>query len=97
MSKINFSLHKSKVSDPASLMPTIAGKKILMGFWHNWPAGYSDGYQGGRFVNLDLVDVPKDYNVVAVAFMKGQGIPTFKPYNLADDEFRRQVGVLRMV
>ncbi|AZE55879.1 Chitinase [Pseudomonas synxantha] len=94
MSKIDFSLHKSKVSDPASLMPIIAGKKILMGFWHNWPAGYSDGYQGGRFANLDLVDVPKDYNVVAVAFMKGQGIPTFKPYNLADDEFRRQVGVL---
>jgi chitinase len=94
MSKIDFSLLKSKVSDSASLMPSIANKKILMGFWHNWPAGHSDGYQGGQFANLDLVDVPKDYNVVAVAFMKGQGIPTFKPYNLSDDEFRRQVGVL---
>lgn len=75
-------------------MPSIANKKILMGFWHNWQAGHSDGYQGGHFANLNLVDVPKDYNVVAVAFMKGQGIPTFSPYNLSEDEFRRQVGVL---
>jgi len=94
MSKINFSLLKSSVSDSASQMPSLAGKKVLMGFWHNWPAGKGDGYQGGHFANLDLVDIPKDYNVVAVAFMKGQGIPTFKPYNLSDDEFRRQVGVL---
>ncbi|CAK9889385.1 MULTISPECIES: glycosyl hydrolase family 18 protein [Pseudomonas] len=94
MTDIDFSSLKSKVSDSASLMPSIANKKILMGFWHNWPAGHSDGYQGGQFANLDVVDVPKDYNVVAVAFMKGQGIPTFKPYNLSDDEFRRQVGVL---
>ena len=94
MTKIDFSLLKSKVSDSATLMPSIANRKILMGFWHNWPAGHSDGYQGGQFANLDLVDVPKDYNVVAVAFMKGRGIPTFKPYNLSDDEFRRQVGVL---
>ncbi|MFO2464431.1 glycosyl hydrolase family 18 protein [Pseudomonas sp. 15FMM2] len=94
MPKIDFSLLKSKVSDSASLMPSIANKKILMGFWHNWPAGHSDGYQGGQFSNLELVDVPQDYNVVAVAFMKGEGIPTFKPHNLSDEEFRRQVGVL---
>ncbi|XVJ46254.1 carbohydrate-binding protein [Pseudomonas sp. UBT] len=94
MSKIDFSLLKSTINDSASLMPDIANKKILMGFWHNWPAGHSDGYQGGHFANLELVDIPRDYNVVAVAFMKGQGIPTFKPYNLSDDEFRRQVGVL---
>ncbi|AVO60265.1 carbohydrate-binding protein [Pseudomonas chlororaphis] len=94
MTKIDFSLLKSKVNDSASLMPSIANKKILMGFWHNWPAGHGDGYQGGQFANLNLVDIPQDYNVVAVAFMKGQGIPTFKPYNLSDDEFRRQVGVL---
>lgn len=43
---------------------------------------------------MNLEDVPRDYNVVAVAFMKGSGIPTFKPYNLSDAEFRRQVGVL---
>ncbi|PRB45850.1 chitinase [Pseudomonas sp. MYb2] len=94
MSKIDFSLVQSAVSDAASLMPSIAGKKILMGFWHNWPAGPSDGYRQGRFASLSLEEVPKEYNVVAVAFMKGSGIPTFKPFNLSDAEFRRQVGVL---
>nr|AIU96334.1 chitinase [Pseudomonas fluorescens] len=94
MSKFDFTLLKSAVSDAASLMPSIAGKKILMGIWHNWPAGPSDGYQRGQFANIALHDVPKDYNVVAVAFMKGNGIPTFNPYNLSDAEFRRQVGVL---
>lgn len=94
MSKIDFSLLKSPLSDAASLMPILAGKKILMGFWHTWPAGHSDGYQRGRFANIALEDVPNAYNVVAVAFMKGNGIPTFKPCNLSDAEFRRQVGVL---
>ena len=94
MSKIDFTSLQSPLNDAASLMPSIAGKKILMGFWHNWPAGPSDGYQRGQFANMSLVDVPKDYNVVAVAFMKGNGIPTFTPYKLSDAEFRRQVGVL---
>ncbi|PNQ93369.1 chitinase [Pseudomonas gingeri NCPPB 3146 = LMG 5327] len=94
MTTINFSLQKSQANDSASLMPSLDGKKILMGFWHNWAAGPGDGYQGGKFANIPLVDIPKEYNVVAVAFMKGNGIPTFKPYNLSDEEFRRQVGVL---
>nr|AAC09387.1 chitinase [Serratia marcescens] len=81
-------------ADDAAIMPSIANKKILMGFWHNWAAGASDGYQQGQFANMNLTDIPAEYNVVAVAFMKGQGIPTFKPYNLSDAEFRRQVGVL---
>ncbi len=94
MSNIDFTLLQNQASDAASLMPSIAGKKILMGFWHNWPAGPSDGYQRGQFANIALENVPKDYNVVAVAFMKGSGIPTFKPFNVSDAEFRRQVGVL---
>ncbi|MGZ0706622.1 carbohydrate-binding protein [Pseudomonas piscis] len=94
MDNIDFSSIKSQAADAASLMPSIAGKKILMGFWHNWAAGAADGYQRGQFANLSLLDVPKEYNVVAVAFMKGNGIPTFKPHNLTDAEFRRQVGVL---
>ncbi len=94
MSNIDFTLLKNQASDAASLMPTLAGKKILMGFWHNWPAGPSDGYQRGQFANIALENVPKEYNVVAVAFMKGSGIPTFKPFNVSDAEFRRQVGVL---
>jgi chitinase len=80
--------------DDASTMPSIAGKKILMGFWHNWPSEPGNGYQRGQSTNLDLEQVPQDYNVVAVAFMKGHGIPTFKPYGFSDAEFRRQVGVL---
>lgn len=94
MSNIDFTLLKSQASDAASLMPSLAGKKILMGFWHNWPAGPSDGYQRGQFANITLENVPKEYNVVAVAFMTGSGIPTFKPFNVSDAEFRRQVGVL---
>lgn len=94
MSNIDFTLLKNQASDAASLMPTLASKKILMGFWHNWPAGPSDGYQRGQFANIALENVPKEYNVVAVAFMKGSGIPTFKPFNVSDAEFRRQVGVL---
>ncbi|PXX60096.1 chitinase family 18 [Pseudomonas sp. LAMO17WK12:I10] len=94
MSKIDFTQLKAPRDDAASQMPSLDGKKILMGYWHNWPAGPSDGYQRGQFANMNLEDVPRDYNVVAVAFMKGSGIPTFKPYNLSDAEFRRQVGVL---
>ncbi len=94
MSNIDFTLMKNQASDAASLMPSLAGKKILMGFWHNWPAGPSDGYQRGQFANIALENVPKEYNVVAVAFMKGSGIPTFMPFNVSDAEFRRQVGVL---
>ncbi|MEI2830639.1 chitinase [Pseudomonas mosselii] len=94
MSKIDFTQLKAARDDAASRMPSLEGKKILMGYWHNWPAGPADGYQRGQFANMSLEEVPRDYNVVAVAFMKGSGIPTFKPYNLSDAEFRRQVGVL---
>ncbi|MDH0303304.1 MULTISPECIES: chitinase [unclassified Pseudomonas] len=94
MSQIDFTQLRSSLDDAASRMPSLDGKGILMGYWHNWPAGPADGYQRGQFANMNLEDVPRDYNVVAVAFMKGSGIPTFKPYNLSDAEFRRQVGVL---
>ncbi|UCP10957.1 chitinase [Pseudomonas sp. MM213] len=79
-------------ADDASEMPDFSKKKVFMGFWHNW--GPSAGYQGGLTGEVPLEDIPVEYNVVAVAFMKGAGIPTFKPYNLSDEEFRRQVGVL---
>ncbi|EPC4487122.1 carbohydrate-binding protein [Serratia liquefaciens] len=84
----------AQAADDAAAMPDMSNKKIMMGFWHNWAAGASDGYQQGQFANMNLTDIPAEYNVVAVAFMKGVGIPTFKPYNLSDAEFRRQVGVL---
>jgi len=80
--------------DDASLMPSIEGKKILMGFWHNWPPENGAGYEFGKAGTLALEDVPEEYNVVAVAFMKGRGIPTFVPVGYSVEEFRRQVGVL---
>ncbi len=58
MIRIDFSqLHQAR-EDAAAAMPSIAGKKILMGFWHNWPAGAADGYQQGSFANIALEDVP---------------------------------------
>ena len=85
----------------ASEMPDISNKKIVMGFWHNWAEGEwsGSGYQLGFFKNLALTEIPEQYNVIAVAFMKvatgsSDPIPTFKPYNETDEEFRRQVGVL---
>ncbi|KVU40888.1 chitinase [Burkholderia ubonensis] len=86
-------LQRTSVDD-ASAMPDLSGRKILMGFWHNWPSDAGQGYQGGRFAEIALTEIPEAYNVVAVAFMKGHGIPTFRPYNVSDEEFRRQVGVL---
>ncbi|NDJ56283.1 chitinase [Enterobacteriaceae bacterium 4M9] len=73
--------------------------KIVIGFWHNWVATSGQGYKGGRFTEMPLTDIPVQYNVVAVAFMKVDGgssdpIPDFKPYKYSDAEFRRQIDVL---
>ncbi|KPZ10273.1 fibronectin type III domain-containing protein [Pseudomonas syringae group genomosp. 3] len=86
--------YKNRKVDAASDMPDIRGKNILMGFWHNWPSEPGQGYQQGLFKEMALTDIPEAYNVVAVAFMKGAGIPTFKPYNLSDEAFRAQVAAL---
>ncbi|KWT08424.1 chitinase [Pseudomonas syringae pv. avii] len=86
--------YKNKKVDAASDMPDIRSKNILMGFWHNWPSEPGQGYQQGLFKEMQLTDIPEAYNVVAVAFMKGAGIPTFKPYNLSDEAFRAQVAAL---
>lgn len=84
----------NRIHDAASVMPDISSKNILMGFWHNWKAEAGQGYQQGLFAEMALTDIPENYNVIAVAFMKGSGIPTFKPDAYSDLEFRRQVGVL---
>lgn len=89
---------KTSVLGVASSMTDIRNKKIFMGFWHNWPEGEwsGSGYKGGYSRNLSLLEIPEQYNVVAVAFMKVQHdsndhIPTFKPYFGTDEEFRLQV------
>lgn len=85
---------KVNAADDASVMPSIENKQILTGFWHNWQANPNDGYKRGSSAEIALRDTPDAYNVVAVAFMKGEGIPTFKPYKGTDAEFRQQVGEL---
>lgn len=65
-----------------------------MGFWHNWAPEDGQGYKGGRFREIPLADVDPAYNVIAVSFMKGAGIPTFKPYKGSDAEFRSAVDTL---
>ncbi|HHB1427570.1 TPA: glycosyl hydrolase family 18 protein [Serratia odorifera] len=84
---------QSVFADAASAFPDISQKNVLIGFWHNW-ASKSDGYQQGTSADVALSQVPADYDVVTVAFMTGSGIPTFKPYNMTDAEFRAEVGKL---
>ncbi|MBO1042282.1 chitinase [Brucella pituitosa] len=82
------------IKDAASSIPDFRNKKVVMGFWHNWPAEVGQGYRQGLFKEMALTDVPEEYNIIAVAFMKGSGVPTFKPYKYSDEEFRRQISAL---
>lgn len=86
--------YKNKKVDAASTMTDISGKNILMGFWHNWRSEPGQGYQQGMFAEMPLTGIHEAYNVIAVAFMKGAGIPTFKPYDMSDEQFRAQVAEL---
>ncbi|WP_416410268.1 fibronectin type III domain-containing protein [Pantoea sp. App145] len=76
-----------------SVMPDISQKPIMIGFWHNW-ASKDDGYQGGTAPYMKLSSVPAEYDVVTVAFMTDNGIPTFEPHNMSDEEFRNEVAIL---
>lgn len=93
-------LAHAATQDAASQMPDISNKKVLLGYWHNWPGTRDNlGYLGGLPSSISLREVPAEFNVVSVAFMKvfdGQdgNIPTFKPYNATDEEFRAQVAEL---
>ncbi|EUM16561.1 hypothetical protein L465_00375 [Enterobacter sp. BIDMC 29] len=80
-------------ANDTAVFPDISNKNVLVGFWHNWD-GKSDGYQKGTSATMDLASVPEGYDVVTVAFMEGNGIPTFKPYNKTDSEFRADVAKL---
>lgn len=81
-------------ADAADVMPDILNKQVAVGYYHNWEAGAQTGYQQGTPANIDLADVNPFYNVITVSFMKGEGIPTFKPYNMSDQEFREKVATL---
>jgi chitinase len=85
-----------QVIDAASQMPSLEKKNVLVGYWHNW-VGKSDGYQQGTSSSTKLSETPDGYNVIDVAFMKAnlnERIPTFKPYNATDSEFRAEVAKL---
>lgn len=86
-----------QAADSASEMVSISGKKVLVGYWHNWASTGKDGYKQGTSATISLSEVNKAYNVVPVSFMKSDGIsriPTFKPYNQTDAAFRQEVAQL---
>ncbi|WP_207695700.1 chitinase family 2 protein [Enterococcus sp. DIV0212c] len=86
-----------EAADSASEMVSVANKKVLVGYWHNWASKGRDGYKQGTSANISLAEVNKAYNVVPVSFMKSDGvsrIPTFTPYNKTDAAFRQDVATL---
>ncbi|MGP3590113.1 carbohydrate-binding protein [Vagococcus sp. WN89Y] len=82
---------KSTKNDSASAFIALP-EKIVLGYWPNEPN--TIGYKGGQATTLDLKDAPEGYNVVAVAFMKGAGVPGFTPHRWTPEAFRAQVGEL---
>lgn len=80
--------------DSAALMPDISEKQIAVGYYHNWVPEQGAGYRGGKPAETDLGKINPFYNVIAVSFMKGEGIPTFEPFNMSDEEFRSKVAAL---
>lgn len=88
------SMPTTQAADSASTMPSISGKKVMVGYWQNWTSSAKDGYAGGTSRTMALSESPTAYNVVTVAFMTGNGIPTFKPDRGTDAEFRQQVATL---
>jgi len=84
-------------ADSADLMPDIQGKKIMVGYWHNWDQGVSYDYEGGYPTAAKLEQTPAGYNVVVVSFMKmsaGDDFPTFRPYYGDDAGFRAEIAKL---
>lgn len=57
-------------ADAADTMVDISGKKVLVGYWHNWASKGRDGYKQGTSASLNLSEVNQAYNVVPVSFIK---------------------------
>ena len=84
-------------ADNADLMPSLQGKKIMVGYWHNWDQGVSYDYEGGYPTADKLGETPEAFNVVVVSFMKvnpGDDFPTFRPYYGDDKSFRAEIAKL---
>lgn len=93
---VGLSGHLFAATDYADTMPSLDGKKVLVGYWHNWDQGFSGDYAKGYPSKMALKDTPKEYNVVMAAFMKsaGTGMPTFVPYYGTDQSFREEISAL---
>ena len=93
-----FLIHPSqKIKDVTSMVNPIGN--VLVGYWHNWGAIKGSGYQKGTPSALELKDVPIEYNVINVSFMKvfdsstGR-IPTFildPSTGMNEDTFKSQI------
>lgn len=71
--------------------PQPTGKKIIVGYWHNFDNGST---------NIRLRDISPKYNVIQVAFAEpvggaGSGNMGFAPYNSTVDEFKADVAFLK--
>ena len=57
---------------------------VLVGYWFEWPP------------QIDLATIP-GYNIIIIAFMQNgpDGIPTFKPLFMSDEQFRGMVDMLK--
>ncbi|QSQ13831.1 chitinase [Myxococcus landrumensis] len=71
--------------------PRPTGKKIIVGYWHNFDNGSG---------NIRLRDISTKYNVIQVAFAEpvggpGSGNMGFVPYNSTVDEFKADVAFLK--
>ncbi|WP_243495765.1 chitinase [Priestia aryabhattai] len=69
-------------------------KPLLMGHWNNDRNGrYDRPRYEGEAANLDLIEIPEEYNVIVVStpYMHDRGFPKFKPHNQSNGEFHEQV------
>ncbi|MDR3433199.1 MAG: hypothetical protein P4L95_15060 [Rouxiella aceris] len=71
------------LADDTNTMPSTAGEKLMVGYWHNRDQGSFGDYTQGYPLKIALKDIPKEYNVMMVSFMKSsdsKSVPTFIPY-----------------
>ncbi|KQN49491.1 chitinase [Serratia sp. Leaf50] len=94
---ISFSSVAFATTDYADTMPSIEGKKLMVGYWHNWDQGFSGDFARGYPKKMNLKETPKEFNVVMVSFMKsadGKSMPTFVPFYGTAQSFRAEVSEL---
>lgn len=78
------SVHKKQTAEPNKNMEPEVSSPVLVGYWFEWPP------------RIDLATIPP-YNVMIVAFMQTgpNGIPTFSPLYMTDEQFIAAVEMLK--